>query len=154
MVNIILKFGENPKKKGQLISFFKKRVYFLVDSSKNDVKPDEYWECFVWVEKEKYTLVKPFKKIDESLVKEEIERVTEFNDSVRKLDSYIKSNEDFEKMVFDEKNVPYIKTSLRLKQAYEKYENYIVKKIDDVVVVRPIITAADRSEWQKSIQLR
>jgi hypothetical protein len=153
MANIILKFVQNPKKKDQVMAFFKKRVFFVINNSGVDVKPNEYWECFIWAEKPKFTLVKPYKKIETENVDEDIKRVVSFNDSLRKIEGYMKNNPDFEKIIYDEKNKPYIKTKLKLKEAKEKYESYIVKKIKDAVVVRPIMDQEDRKDWQMLSQL-
>lgn len=154
MANIILKFVKNPKKTDQLVSFYKKRIFFIIDHEAHEVQPDEYWECFVWSEKPKFTLVKPYRKVDPSQVKEEIERVASFNMQLRKVEGYLKNDPSFEKIIFDEQNRPFIKTSLRLKEAQEKFEQYLVKKLDDAIVIRPILDSEDRKEWQRLIQLR
>lgn len=154
MANIILKFVENPKKNGQVVAFYKKRVFFIVNNSDFQIKPDEYWECFIWAEKPKFTLVKPYKKIETGSVDENIKRVVSFNESLRKLESYMKNNPEFEKVIFDDNNRAYIKTTLKLREAQQKYESFIVKKIKDSVVVRPILEEEDRKEWRQLSQLR
>src|SRR3989344_4612410 len=122
MANIILKFVKNPKNTDQFVSFYKKRIFFIIDHEAHNVEPNEYWECFIWSEKPKYTLVKPYQKINQERVKEEIERVSIFNQQLRKVEGYLKNDPSFQKIIFDEHNKPYIKTSLRLKEAKEKFE--------------------------------
>jgi hypothetical protein len=154
MANIILKFVENPKKKDQVMGFFKKRVFFVVNNCDVKVVPGEHWECFIWAEKPKFSLVKPYRKIEQTQVDESIKRVVSFNDALSKIESYMKNNPDFEKIIFDDKNKPYIKSTLKLKEAREKYESYIVKKINDMVVIRPILDQDDRKEWQQISMLK
>ena len=154
MANIILKFVENPKKKDQVMAFYKKRVFFVVNNCDVNVLPGEYWECFIWAEKPKFSLVKPYKKIEQTQVDESIKRVVSFNDNLAKIESYMKNNPDFEKVIFDDHNKPYIKSRLKLKEAREKYESYIVKKLNDFVVIRPILDQDDRKEWQQISQLK
>ncbi|MFA6089156.1 MAG: hypothetical protein WC755_04795 [Candidatus Woesearchaeota archaeon] len=155
MANIVLRFNTNPKNKDQLIGFFKKRIFFIVNNSGVTVNPGEYWECFIWAEKPNYTLVKPYKKVETEKVDDTIKKVTSFNDVLRKIETYMKNNPDFDKVIFDENNKSYIKTkNLKLKEAYQKYDSYIVKKLNDMIVVRPILTEDDRKEWRQLSQLR
>lgn len=154
MVNIILKFIDNPKKQGQLVAFHKKRIFFIVGGLKTDVKPEEWWECFIWAKKDKFTLVKPFQKVEEDKVNDEIERVTKFNSELTSLEPFVEKDSRFGKIMFDEDNKPYVKVNLRLKEAVEEFDSYIVKKINDDVVVRPILSPEDRKEWQQLSMMR
>lgn len=151
MANIILKFRENKKsseKNSLPIAFYNKKVYFVAADSPKIPKPDETWECFLWVEKPKYTLVKPFRKVDESDIDSEIKRVANFNMELDRMQRYLKEK-DFEKIVFDEKNKPYLKTTLPMPKVIEKYSDFIViKKDNGEKWLRPIMTAEDRKAYQ------
>lgn len=146
MANVILKFSENKKKKGQLIGFSNKKVHFLCNDSPYEVKAGEAWECFIWSEQEQYILVKPFKKIDVEKIKEEELRVENFNKEIKTLEG--KMNADFSKVAFDDKNKPYLQSKLTFVKTKEKYPTYIVKKYKDRIYARPIISSEDRVEWR------
>lgn len=146
MANVILRFSENKKKKGQIIGFSNKKVHFLCKDSPHEVKPGEIWECFLWSEQEQYCLVRPFKKINPEKVKEEELRVENFNKEIKILEG--KQNDDFSKIVFDDKNKPFLLSKLTLSKTKEKYPTYIVKKYKDMIFARPIISPEDRVEWR------
>lgn len=146
MANVILKFSENKKKKGQLIAFFNKKVHFLCNDSPFEVKAGEAWECFVWSEQPQYILVKPFRQVDVEKLREEELRVEQFNREIKTLEG--KMNADFLKVAFDDKNKPYLQSKLTFIKTKEKYTTYIVKKYKDRVYARPILTSEDRVEWR------
>jgi len=148
MVNVILKFTENRKKKGQMMGFDNKKVHFVCNDSKFSVKEGEIWECFLWSEQSKYNLVKPFKQIDPNNVREEVKRVEQFNKEILLLERKI--GPEFTKVVFDERNKPYLLSTMTLKQTRDKYPTFIVKKYKERIYARPIITPDDRVEWRES----
>lgn len=146
MANVILRFSENKKKKGQLIAFSNKKVHFLCNDSEYEVKPGDVWECFIWSEQPQYILVKPFKKIDPEKMKDEEIRVEIFNKEIKTLEG--KMNSDFAKVAFDDKNKPYLLSKLTFTKTREKYPMFIVKKFKDKILARPILTSEDRVEWR------
>lgn len=146
MANVILKFSENKKKKEQLIAFSNKKVHFLCNDSPYEVKAGDIWECFIWSEQEQYILVKPFKKIDPEKVKEEELRIENFNKEIKTLEA--KMNADFAKVAFDDKNKPYLLSKLTFVKTREKYPTFIVKKVKDRILARPILSPEDRVEWR------
>lgn len=151
MANVILRFSENKKKKGQLIAFSNKKVHFLCNDSPYEVKSGEVWECFLWSSQNGYQLVRPFRKVDPEKMKEEEIRVENFNKEIKTLEGKI--NLDFEKIVFDEKNKPFLLSKLTLVKTREKYPTYIVKKVKDKIFARPILTSEDRIEWRQTQML-
>lgn len=148
MVNLILKFVENKNNKGQLVAFSNKKVHFICKDNDLEVKSGEYWECFLWTERDKYNLVKPYKKIDPVNLKEEEQRVNQFNKEISMLENKI--GDDFEKVVFDEKNKPFLLSKNTFSKTKDKFPTYVVKKVKDRVFARPIITSDDRVEWRNS----
>lgn len=151
MVNLILKFTQNKSNKDQLVAFEDKKVHFICNDSKQKVEPGEIWECFLWTTRDKFNLVKPFKKIDEKDFDSEKKRVEQFNKEVFMLEK--KVGEDFKKLIFDENNKPYLWSNLTMAKTQEKYPMYIVKKIKDRVAARPIINPEDRIEWRQNQHL-
>jgi hypothetical protein len=139
LVNLILKFERNSKsgEDAQLVAFFKKRVNFIHKGSKVDVKSGEYWECFVWDVRDKYNLVKPYRKIDPENLKEDIVRVREFNIRLSAMEKFL--NADFERVIFDEYNNPFLLSKLDLDKTKEKYKDYKVVELDGKVVALPPI---------------
>lgn len=150
MVNVLLKFRNNSKDPGSVIAFHDKKVCFITKDS--DVKPahGECWECFMWVEREKYNLVKPFRKIDPEQYETEKLRVDEFNKELAKLNSILKKG-DFDKIVFSENNKPYLLSTKPLDYLKGKYGDHIIlKKQNGEKWVRPILSPEDRKEFQRN----
>ncbi|MBN2421582.1 hypothetical protein JXB41_00015 [Candidatus Woesearchaeota archaeon] len=153
-MNVILRFQKNKKAKGKTplpISFYKKKVCFVTKDSKNIPNPEELWECFVWVEKEKYNLVKPFKKISNENLEQEKKRVDEFNKEIETLNTILKKEKDFQKIIFDKDiNKPYLLSDVPLPELKEKYSDFIIiKKDNGTKWLRPILNAEDRKEYQR-----
>jgi len=151
MVNLILKFTINKTNKDQLVAFDNKKVHFICNDSKESVKPGDIWECFLWTGRDKFNLVKPFKKINPDDLEKEKKRVADFNKEVSTLEK--KVNDDFKKVIFDENNKPYLWSNLTTAKTKEKYPMFIIKKIKDRVAARPIMTAEDRVEWRQNQHL-
>jgi hypothetical protein len=147
-MNIILEFKENKKNKGSVISYYKKKVCFVAKDSKYNPKDNEIWECFLWAEFDKYILVKPFIKINKDALDHELERVKEFNSSLKKLDSYLKTYpEKFERIDYDDKNSPYLVLKTFARTFKEEKPDWIIKLYDSKIFVKPIITTQDKEEW-------
>jgi hypothetical protein len=152
LVNVILQFKENKKGATAPLAFYNKKVCFVTKDSVHIPKPGEYWECFLWVEKEKYNLVKTFKKIEPELLESETKRVTQFNEAIEKLKAIQKKEKDFDKVIFSEDNKPYLLSTKPLTYLKEKYKDYIIiKKEDKKKWLRPILTPEDRKEYQKQV---
>lgn len=155
-MNVIVKFVYNPKKKDQIVAFLDKKICLLHPDSKDLVKVNEHWECYMWGKHEKYLVLKPFKKIDEKSLNEELKRVDNFNKELEKLESILKSkSEFFEKIVFSAENKPYLKAKVAYDKVKAKFSDYIVRKLelrngDRVIVARPIMTPEDRLEWRNN----
>jgi len=146
LVNLILKFMKNPKRDGKLVSFFRKKICFILQSTTEKVQDNEFWECFLWADRGKFFLVKPFKKIEESKVKEEQARIDAFNQDLLTLERY--KSPDFDKVVFDENNRPFLLANKSRKIIEEKYDDYVVKIVNKQVWVRPILNEQDRKDYQ------
>ena len=146
MVNLILKFMKNPKKDGKVVAFFRKKICFVLSNSEEQVQPGDTWECFMWADRGKFFLVKPFKKVDPDKVKEEQARVDAFNQDLVTLERY--KNEDFDKIVFDPDNRPYLKAKKGKKYIEEKYEDYVIKVVGKEVWARPILNERDRADFR------
>ncbi len=150
MVNVIVQFKENKKNPEIPIAFYNKKVCFATKDSDPKPKPGEYWECWKWVEKDKYVLLKTFRKIDEANLHAEEKRVEQFNIELTRLESLMKEG-DFEKIIYDEKNKPYLLSTKPLNMLKEKYRDYIIIKKDNGKWIRPIMTAEDRKEYQRQV---
>lgn len=152
MVNLLLKFVENKKNPSEAPIAFNNKKACLVHKQA-DVKPQkgEYWECFLWADYDKFCLVKPFKKIEEKDVDATRKKVEQFNDDLIALEKYKKANSEiFTKIVFDTENKPYLLSSMPSKKLKEKFPDYIVRKVEDKILARPILSKEDRAEWQKN----
>lgn len=150
MANVLLKFSKNPKD-GKSISFFRKKVCFVLSGVENTPKPGETWECFLWADRGKFYLVKPFKKIDKDELKEAEDRVNEFNKELFLMER--QKNADFDKVVFDKHNKPYLRSTKPLSDLKKKYVDYVLKEVENngkkEVWARLQLTDEDRREWQK-----
>lgn len=155
-MNVIVKFVENPKKKNQLVAFYNKKVCLIHPDGQKLIKPDENWECFVWAEHDKYLVLKPFGKIEESNLNDELKRVEDFNASLAKMEITLKKHpEYFEKIVFSKENKPYLRSVVPPGKVKDKFSDFIVRKMElkngeMAIVARPIITPEDRVEWRQN----
>ncbi|MBD3203797.1 hypothetical protein GF327_05855 [Candidatus Woesearchaeota archaeon] len=156
MVNLILEFKKNKKSKGnnpRPIAFHNKKVCLVTEDSDILPKPGEIWECFLWVEKDKYNLVKPFKKIDKKDLSEEQKRVKQFNKELKKLEKLVETEDDFKKIVFDkETNKPYLFSGEPMPELKKNYSDYIIiKKSFEEKWLRPILNSEDRKAFQRQV---
>ncbi len=152
MVNLILSFIENKKNKdNKPIAFYEKKVCFVTNDSKILPKAGETWECFLWVEKDKFNLVRPFRKIEPDKIEEEKSKVASFNEELQRLEAIAKKEPDFEKVVFDkETNKPYLFSTVPLPKLKERYDDYIIIKKEDGKWLRPIMNSDDRKYYQRN----
>ena len=147
MANVILKLVPNKWDNKYLFSFIKKNKncpkdqHFLAHNSfKCEIKPGEFWECFIWHKREikdriLYKVV-PYKKIHEKHLKKEEDRVGRFNRELAFLERFI--GKDFEKIVFRTNNIPFLLAKSRNeKELSRKYPDYAFLKDKEGILARP-----------------
>src|SRR3989339_1566513 len=146
MANIILKLTPNKGDPRHYFSFIKankfcpKDQHFLAHNNyKKDIKPGEFWECFVWSRREikDKILFKviPYAKIDEKLLKNEKRRVERFNKELAFCERFI--GKGFDKIVFRAGNTPFLQSRLKKDELVKLYPNFSFLEEPDGVLARP-----------------
>ena len=155
MANIILKLIPNKWDPKHFFSFIKKNdktpkdQHFLAHNNfKKEIKPGEFWECFIWVKRELedkilYKVV-PFLKIDERNLKGERRRVEDFNRELSSLEKFV--GPDFEKIVFKANNIPFLLSKKSKEELSAKYHGFSFLIENDTLLARPPIKQQQKHE--------
>ncbi|MFH0921645.1 MAG: hypothetical protein V1913_14940 [Fibrobacterota bacterium] len=146
MANIILKLIPNKWDTRHYFSFIKvnkfcpKDQHFLAHNNYNkDIKPGEFWECFIWSRREikDKILFKviPFTKVDEKYLKNEKRRVEHFNKELAFLEKFI--GKGFEKVVFRQGNVPYLLANKPKEELVKLYPAFSFLQEPEALLAKP-----------------
>jgi hypothetical protein len=155
MANIILKLIPNKWDARHFFSFLKKGErcpkdqHFLAHNNyKKEIKPGEFWECFIWTRRELEDKilfkVVPFCRVDVKKLKSERRRVEEFNRELAALEKLV--GPDFEKVVFKANNIPFLLSKKTKEELSSKYRDFSFLVDPEGVLARPPVTRPQRPE--------
>ncbi len=145
MANIILKLFPNKWDEKNFFSLIpgikgSKDQHFLAhNNNKKEIQAQEHWECFIWDKKEKsdkilYKVI-PFRKVDESKLKEEQDKVRAFNRELEYLESI--RGKDFPEIKFTNGNTPFLIASITEEEITLRYPGFMIMREDEKILARP-----------------